>query len=173
MKKLLSISLFLFLLTCNFVTANANIVFIDMDKVISISKPGSSILKQLNELNNKNLKNLRDVKNELKEKEEKIVSQKNILSKDEFENNINQLKIEIDKYNDSREQIISNFKKIKIANTNTLLRLINTVLTKYADENSISIVLQKKNLIIGKSEFDITETIIKIVNSDIKQFKIK
>ena len=34
-------------------------------------------------------------------------------------------------------------------------------------------ILQKKNLIVGKSEFDITEEIIELVNKDIKEFKIK
>jgi hypothetical protein len=38
-----------------------------MDRVISISNPGSSIVKQLNELNNKNLKFLKNQENKFKE----------------------------------------------------------------------------------------------------------
>ena len=34
-------------------------------------------------------------------------------------------------------------------------------------------LLKKKNLVIGKTDLDITDEIIKIINSDIKQFKIK
>ena len=40
-------------------------------------------------------------------------------------------------------------------------------------ENEISIILQKKDLIIGKTELDITDEIIKIINVEIKEFKIK
>jgi len=34
-------------------------------------------------------------------------------------------------------------------------------------------IIAKKNMIIGKSELDITDEIIKIVNTEIKEFKIK
>ena len=42
-----------------------------------------------------------------------------------------------------------------------------------SNEKSISIILQKKDLIMGKKELDITGEVIKIVNSEIKEFKIK
>ena len=40
-------------------------------------------------------------------------------------------------------------------------------------QKSISIILQKKDLIIGKTELDITSEIINIVDDKIKGFKIK
>ena len=63
--------------------------------------------------------------------------------------------------------------ELKIENTNNLLKLINPILAKYSTENEISIILQKKDLIIGKIELDITEEIITIINNEIKEFKIK
>ena len=45
---------FIFLiLNISFISAESNIVFIDMNKVISTSKPGSSMMKQLNARNEK------------------------------------------------------------------------------------------------------------------------
>ena len=32
---------------------------------------------------------------------------------------------------------------------------------------------KKKNLVIGKTELDITDEVIKIINTEIKEFKIK
>ena len=58
-------------------------------------------------------------------------------------------------------------------NTNKLLKLINPIITQYSKDESISIVLQKKNIINGKVELDITKAIIKIVDSNIKRFKIE
>ena len=68
---------------------------------------------------------------------------------------------------------IEKFNKLKVENTNNLLKLINPILAKYSTEKKISIILQKKNLIIGKTELDITDEIIKIIDSEIKEFKIK
>jgi Skp family chaperone for outer membrane proteins len=173
MKKLFLIIFLLILSSANITKANNNIVFIDMDKVISTSKVGSSVLKQLNELNNKNIKNFKDEEKKLKVKETKLIAQKNILSEVEFKSIVDKLKLEIKKHAENKNQFLSDFTKLKFANTNKLIELITPILTAYSKEKSISMILQKKDLVIGKSELDISDEIIKIVNSNINEFKIK
>ena len=167
-------SLFLFFLIFNTtVTAEQKIVFVDMNKLISVSKPGSSIFSQLKDINDKNLNFLKKEEKKFKEKEKKLMSQKKIISEADFQNKINELKSEINDYNQNRNNMIKKFNKLKVDNTNNLLKLINPILTKFSNENEISIILQKKNLIIGKTELDITDEIIKIINNEIKEFKIQ
>ena len=144
-----------------------------MDRVISISKPGANILNQLTDLKDKNLKYFEKNEKILKTKEDKIIKQKNILSPNDFEVKVNELKSEIKKYNDERNKIIKDYNKIKIDNTKKLIDLINPILTNYSNDQSIAMILQKKNLIVGKSELDITKKIVDLVNKDIKEFKIK
>jgi outer membrane protein len=163
----------LFLLFANTVNSEQNIAFIDMDRVISKSNSGSSILNQLNDINNKNLIFLKKEEKKFKEKEAKLISQKNIISETDFKIKVNTLKVEIDKYNQNRNKIITEFQKLKVDNTNKLLKLINPILIKFSNEKKISILLQKKDLIIGKTELDITEEVIKIINTEVKEFKIK
>ena len=164
-------SLFLFFI--NSVKSEQNIAFINMDKVISTSKAGSSILKQLTDLNNKNLQFLKKEEKKFKEKEIKLISQKNIISEADFQNKVNELKSEIKNYNQNRDKMINEFNKLKVDNTNNLLKLINPILLKFSDDKEISIVLQKKDLVVAKTELDITDDIIKIVNSEVKELKIK
>ena len=45
---------------------------------------------------------------------------------------------------------------------------INPLVSDYVKENSISIVLDKKNVIIGKKNHDITLEILELVNANIK-----
>ena len=163
----------LFLLFANTVNSEQNIAFIDMDRVISKSNSGSSILNQLNDINSKNLIFLKKEEKQFKEKEAKLISQKNIISETDFKTKVDMLKVEIDKYNQNRNKIITEFKKLKVESTNKLLKLINPILIKFSNEKKISILLQKKDLIIGKTELDITEEVIKIINIEVKEFKIK
>jgi outer membrane protein len=155
------------------VSAEQKIVFVDMDKLVSVSKPGSSILNQLKDINNKNLNFLKEEEKKFKEKEKKLIAQKNIISEADFQNKIKELRSEVNSYNQNRSNMIEKFNKLKVENTNKLLKLINPILTKFSNDNEISIILQKKNLIIGKTELDITDKIIKIINKEIKDFKIK
>ena len=149
------------------------ILFIDMDRVISTSNSGVSILEQLNKLNKENILFFNKKEKTFKEKEVKLISQKNIISEADFKDKVNKLKTEINAYNQKKNKMINNFKKLKVDNTNKLSKSINIILIKYAEDNSISFILQKKNLIIGKTELDITDKIIKIVNKNVSKFKIK
>ena len=168
------LSLFLFFLIFNTpVVAEQKIAFVDMDKMISASKPGSSVFNQLKNINDKNLTFLKKEEKKFKEKEKILIAQKKIISEADFQNKINELRSEIDDYNQNRNNMIEKFNKLKVDNTNNLLKLINPLLTKFSKDNHISIILQKKNLIMGKTELDITAEVIKIINNEIKEFKIK
>ena len=172
MKFFLPLFLFSFII-CSPAMADQKIVFVDMDRLVSVSKPGSSIFKQLKDINNKNLIFLKNEEKKFKEQEKKLIAQKNIITEDDFTNKVEKLKSEINDYNLDRKKMIEEFNKLKVENTNNLLKQINPILTKYSKENEISIILQKKDLIIGKTELDITDEIIKIINVEIKEFKIK
>ena len=155
------------------VISEQKIVFVDMDRLISVSKPGSSILNQLKDINSKNLDFLKKEGIIFKEKEKKLIAQKNIISESDFKKRVDELKSEIDNYNQNRNDMIRKFNKLKVKNTNNILKLIKPILAKYSMENKISIILNKKNLVIGKIELDITDEIITIINNEIKVFKIK
>ena len=173
MKILFSSILVIFLFSTNQAFSEQKIAFIDMDKIISTSKPGSSILKQLTDLNNKNLKFLENEEKKFKEKETKLISQKNIISETDFKNKVNKLKSEIKNYNQNRNKMLADFNKLKIDNTNNLLKLINPILINFSNEKEIAIIFQKKNLVVAKTQLDITDDVIKIINSEVKEFKIK
>jgi len=173
MKIFFLFNIFIFSIFLNNVGAEQKIVFLDMDRVVSTSSAGTSILNQLKDLSNKNLSSLNKRETIIKEKETKLISQKNIISETEFINKVELLKKEINEHNQKRKKLMTNFKDLKIENTNKLLKLINPILVKYSHDNEISFILQKKNLVIGKTDLDITDEVLKIINNEVKEFKIK
>ena len=172
MKKIFII-LFINFFQFNALMAVADIMFIDMNKIINTSKPGKSIFKQLSDIKSRNSNKFEDDAKDIKKRETKLISQKNILSITDFESGIDELKLEIQTYNKNRNKVNKDFEKLKNESTNQLLKLINPILIKYSNEKSLSIILQKKNLIIGKTELDITDEIIKIINNEIEEFRIQ
>ena len=49
---------------------------------------------------------------------------------------------------------------------------LNRILGKYAKDNSASLIIQKKNIVIGKTEMDITKPILEIFNKEVKDVKL-
>ena len=171
MKKYFS--LIIFLLYNSVLSANTNIVYLDMDKVVSTSDVGKSILIQLDAMNSKILKILEQTSTELKKKEKKLFAQKNLLSISEYEKKIITLKSEINAYEIRRNKEIKKLNLLKENNINTFLKQINKIIVKYSEEKKILLILQKKNIIIGKANLDVSNDIIKLINLNIKEFEVK
>ena len=60
----------------------------------------------------------------------------------------------------------------RIEATTKILDVLNPILSEYSAKNSISLIIQKKNIVIGKSDLDITSQILKLVNAKIKSVKL-
>tara|TARA_B100000787_G_C16194459_1_gene299743 strand:+ start:3101 stop:3583 length:483 start_codon:yes stop_codon:yes gene_type:complete len=154
------------------VSAN-NIVYLDLNKIMSTSISGFSLIQQLNQIDQQNVKVLNKNLKQLKDKDAKLLSQKNILSELEFKNKINKLRKEVELHKKNKQKTINDLNKIRIKHTNDLLKSINEVLSEYSTKNSISIILKKKDIVIGKTDLDITDQILNLVNNKIKEVKIK
>ena len=54
-----------------------------------------------------------------------------------------------------------------------ILDILNLILSEYSAKNSISLIIDKKNIIIGKSELDVTNQIMELLNKKIKKVDLK
>jgi len=48
------------------------------------------------------------------------------------------------------------------------MKEINPIIINYVKENSISVVLNKKNILIGQASYDITNDLLDLVNIKLK-----
>ena len=167
MKKYFIIIFFIF----NIFTFNAysKIAYIDIKIILNESNVGKSLNSHLKSLNSEYSKKYSKIEKELLEKEKTLLAQKNIIEKNEFNKKIRNLSDEIDKYKNDKKLSTDKLNKIKIENTKEILRILNPIITKYVENNDISLVLKKTNIIVGKKDLDITEKIIKLLNGEINK----
>jgi outer membrane protein len=174
MNNFIKIFIFLiFLINTNILNANDKIVFIDMDKIMNESKAGKLFIKNLETRHKKNITKFKKIETELKKEETDIVAQKNILQKDEYQKKIRLLRDKANKYRAERRKTKNEITNLRVNAANTLFKEIRPILATYSEKNSISLILPKKNIVIGETQLDITDDILTIVNKDISKIKIK
>tara|TARA_B110000971_G_C19908566_1_gene453448 strand:+ start:186 stop:710 length:525 start_codon:yes stop_codon:yes gene_type:complete len=171
-------SIFLLFLILQFFITNISfsegkIVFVNMTKILNMSKAGQSLVTDLDTLKKKNIKDLKQQEEKLKNDEKIIISQKNILNKTEFEKKLSVLRADVKKYNIYRKNTSDILSKKKLNATNNLMNSIRPILFEYSELNSISIILEKKHILVGKNSINITNDILKIVDQKIKKISIK
>ena len=146
--------------------ADEKIAFINIDTIFNNSLTGKKISKNLEDFKNKNLKKLKVREEEILEKEKKLLSQKNILSKEDFNIKVSELKKEINLFKESKKNLSNEFEKKRLEELNIFMKTITPVIEDYITKNSITLVFNQKNLFIADKKYDITDEILKIINKD-------
>ena len=157
----------------NILQAADKIAYIDIDFLLNQSLAGKSITNKLETQYKKDIEKFKITEKKLLDEEKKIISQKNIISQEEFKKKINKLKKEIKVFNEDRSSSLQLLNEIKKKSTSILIKAINPLIENYAKENSIDIIFPKSNILIAKSELEITDQILKLLNEKIKEIIIE
>ena len=149
-----------------------SIVYIDLNKIMSNSIAGKSITSQLENNHKKNILKFKNIEEELKKEEAEIISQKNVITKEEFEKKIIDLRDKANKFRKERNDNINNLNNQRLEATSKMITLVRPILSEFSDKNSISLIIDKKNIIIGKTLLDITDDILKIIDEKIGKIQL-
>ena len=171
MKHLKFILLFILFLSTGYTETKAqqNVAFADIDLIIKNTNVGRLTLDKINEVNNANIEKLKSFEEEIKIEEDKINKKKNLISKEEFQNEINQLRIKLNEFNKKKNMMSNSFKTIKSKELDNLFKIINPIIQNYMNANSVQILLNSKNIFMGKKEIDLTQQLIDEINNQVKQ----
>ncbi len=171
-KIFLFIKIFLLFFTISY-AQDLKIVYVNVEKIMQESIAGKSIKNKLENIYNKDLEKFKKNDEILKQKEKKIIAQKNILSQEDFQRELSNLRSEIVKFQREQVKARDNINKLRINATSKLIAKLSPILEEYAKKNSISLILQKKNIVMGKKEIEITDQILSIANKNIKDIDLK
>ena len=173
MKKILiSILFFIFLIIPSYSYSSEKIVYLDVEKIMQESLAGKSIIAQLKKKRESSISKFKKKEKDIFDKEKKLIAQKNVLSKDEFESKIKELRNEISNYQKERNKTSNDIAKLRIKASTRLISKLTPILEEYSKKNSIRIIIQKKQIVMGTKEDDITKDILELFNQKIKNIKL-
>ena len=133
---------------------------------------GKSLNSKLEKIHKTNLEEFKINEEDLKKEEVLILSQKNILSEEDYKNKVNLFKEKLNSYKKKRQEKIDLVTKKRMTATANLLKKINPILSDYSKKNKISIILRKKDIVLARTDLDITKQIIEAINLKIKKIDL-
>ena len=144
------------------------IAYIDMDFIIKNSEIGKKTLNSINNLNEKNLNEIKNNEKILKDLENDIISKKNIISKEEFDKEVLFFKEKANKFKEDQSKMVEDFNNYKRKEFDGILSKISPIINAYMEKKSVKILLDSKNILIGRSNLNLTNEVIKEINEKIK-----
>ena len=94
------------------------------------------------------------------------------MKKEEYDKKILELRKEAANYQSDRRKKLDDLTKKRNEAKKSILENLQPVLTEYSEKNEISIIIDKRNLVIGKSELDVTKFIIDELNNKLPSLKL-
>ena len=145
------------------------IAFIDLNFIMNNSLAGTSIKTFINDLSNEKNRDFKVIENEIKDDENELISKKNIIEESIYNKKVNEIRIRINDYKLERQNFNKNLNEKKIKFNNLLLEKLNPIISTYVEKNSITMVLPKKMIIIGKKDLDITKQILEALDKSVQK----
>ena len=166
LNKLFFISI-LFLFTFGHVYSSESIAYIDLDYIIKNSEIGKKTLNSINNLNIKNINELKKKEKILKDLENDLLAKKNILSKENFDKEVKLLRQKANKFKLDQSKMVKDFNNYKKIELDSVLNKITPIMNTYMEQKSVKILLDSKNILIGRNDLNLTNELLKEINKNV------
>ena len=162
-----------FLIASTSAFAEQKIVVLDMKYVLNKSKAGKGGQEFLENKFKDNAKKLNSMEKALKKEETDLLKQKDVLSKDDYSKKTDELRKKVIEYQALSRSSLDDLAKQRAEARSIMISKIEPILDSYINENNISLVLYKKNVIGGSKEHDITNIIVEKLNKEFPTLNLK
>ena len=170
MKKINLI--FFFIILTNIAYSEDKVVYLDVNLLLTESEVGKYVNSNLKKISDDNNEEYKKFEAELKSDEEKLLTQQNILKKEDYEKKLSELRNKFKSYQDKKNNKNKELNSLRNNAGNKILKNINEIMTEYSKKNSISLVITKQSIIIGKTELDVTNDILELLNKKITKLEL-
>jgi Skp family chaperone for outer membrane proteins len=165
--------IFFSILSINSIIADDKISYVDMDYILTNTIAGKSLLENFKKEEKLKIDRFKISDEDFKNKEKKILAKKNLVTNEEINKELRSLQVEFQNYRKNKIKEIEELKAKRNRNILNFIKLINPIIEKYMSDNSIAILLDKKNIFIASKNYDITKNLITLIDKDIKSIDIE
>jgi outer membrane protein len=144
------------------------IAYIDMDFIIKNSEIGKKTLETIDSLNKKNINELKKKEKILNDLEKEIIGKKNIISEENFDKEVLLFKEKVNIFKEDQSKMVKDFNNYKKKELDSILSKISPIINTYMEKKSVKILLDSKNILIGRSNLNLTNEVINEINEKIK-----
>ena len=162
-----------FFLIYTHASAEQKIAYLDMKFVLNNSKAGKGAQDFLQKSFKENQKKFLDEENALKKKENDLLAQKTILTKKEYQKKSDDLRKKVIDYQSQRRTALEKITSQRAEARQKLLEKLDPIMKIYIKENDISLIIDRKNVLMGNTNLDITNVIVEKLNKELPSLSIK
>ena len=146
--------------------------YLDFKYILNQSDAGKKAQTYLKNKLDNGIKKLKKKEKSIQEEERKIIQQKKVISAEEYKKKVTDLRSKVESLQKERNLLLSEVSKQRSKAKTELLKNLNPIIQEYMKEKNIRIVLDKKSILLADENLNITQDIVKRLNSKLKSIKL-
>ena len=173
MKYLFNLFIILLFVSISNQHLKADTYYLDFKYILNESDAGKKANKTLKNQLDQGIKTLKEKEKKLQKEEKDIIQQTKLLSPEEYKKKITTLRTKVSSLQKERNSILESVSKKRRNARNQLLGALNPIVKNFMAEKNIKIVLDKKSILLGDENLDITKDIMILLNKKITSINLK
>ena len=146
--------------------------YLDFKYILNQSDAGKKAQSYLKKKLDNGIKALQKKEKAIQEEERKIIQQKKVISAEEYKKKVTELRNKVASLQKERDSLLTEVSKQRSKARSELLKNLNPIIKEYMKEKNIRIVLDKKSILLADENLNITQDIVKRLNSKLKSIKL-
>jgi outer membrane protein len=146
--------------------------YLDFKYILNQSDAGKKAQTFLKNKLDNGVKALKKKEKAIQEEETKIIKQKKVISAEEYKKKVTDLRNKVQSLQKERNSLLEKVSKQRSKARAELLKNLNPIIKEYMKEKNIRMVLDKKSMLLADESLDITQDIVKLLNSKLKSIKL-
>ena len=140
--------------------------YVNIDVILNNSDLGKIIINKLKKQNDANIDKIKTIEIEIKKENEELTKLKNVITEEEFNKKLVLLKKKIDDFNILKNKLSNELNEFKKKEIKLFFEKINPIIEQYMEQNSIALILEKKNIFVARSDYDMTQELLDLINKN-------
>jgi outer membrane protein len=165
-KFLILITILFFSFNFTIASTNENVRYVNIDVILNNSDLGKIIINKLKKQNDANIDKIKTIEIEIKKENEELTKLKNVITEEEFNKKLVLLKKKIDDFNILKNKLSNELNEFKKKEIKLFFEKINPIIEQYMEQNSIALILEKKNIFVARSDYDMTQELLDLINKN-------
>ena len=146
--------------------------YLDFKYILNQSDAGKQAQNYLKNKLDNGVKALKKKEKAIQEEETKIIKQKKVISAEEYKKKVTNLRNKVESLQKERNSLLAKVSEQRSKAKTELLKTLNPIIKEYMKEKNIRMVLDKKSMLLADEGLDITQDIVKLLNSKLKSIKL-
>ena len=149
------------------------VYFINFNKVLNQSDAGKKAQDYLKKKYDSDAKKYKLLEDKIKKEEKDLIAQKKVITNEDYSKKVQALRAKVAKLNEDKQKSLNDLSKQRAKAKSEIQKKLVPLMTSYMKEKNIKLVVDKKAVVLGDPNLELTNKVIELLNKELKSISLK